>query len=167
MCHITKAGGSHLEMQSRSIDSYIHAIHAGQAFDVGDIDFTDPVQKMEYDHHIEFPFPTHGVTNCQACHVEGAFDVPDQLKSLPGILSASDTLSGTTRSIGTVPSVVTGPGSRACGSCHRAQMINEDAAGELIPFNVHAANGAYMIDAGDVPTATLNSVIDEIMNAFK
>ena len=99
--------------------------------------------------------------------MEGAFDVPDQLKSLPGILSASETLSGTTRSIGTVPSVVTGPGSRACGSCHRAQMINEDAASELIPFNVHAANGGYMIDAGDVPTATLNSVIDDIMNAFK
>jgi OmcA/MtrC family decaheme c-type cytochrome len=167
MCHITKAGGSHLEMQSRSLDSYIHAIHAGQAFDIGDIDFSDPVQKMEYDHHIEFPFPTHGVTNCQACHVEGAFDVPDQLKSLPGILSASDTLSGTTRSIGTVPSVVTGPGSRACGSCHRAQMINEDAAGMLIPFNVHTANGGYMIDAGDVPTATLNTVIDQIITSFK
>ena len=28
MCHITKSGGSHLEMQSRSIDSYAHAIHS-------------------------------------------------------------------------------------------------------------------------------------------
>ena len=32
MCHITKSGGSHLEMQSRSIDSYVHAIHSFQAF---------------------------------------------------------------------------------------------------------------------------------------
>ena len=46
MCHITKSGGSHLEMQSRSIDSYAHAIHAIQAFDIGDIDFTDPVQAL-------------------------------------------------------------------------------------------------------------------------
>ncbi len=167
MCHITKAGGSHLEMQSRSLDSYIHAIHAGQAFDVGDIDFTDPVQKMHYEHHIEFPFPTHGSTNCEACHVEDAYNVPDQLKSLPGILSASDTLSGTTRSIGAIPSVVTGPGSRACGGCHRAELINEDAVGELIPFNIHTAQGGYMIDAGDVPSATLNSVIDQIITSFK
>ena len=43
MCHITKSGGSHLEMQSRSIDSYVHAIHSFQAFDIGDIDFADPV----------------------------------------------------------------------------------------------------------------------------
>jgi hypothetical protein len=27
LCHTTKTGGSHLEMQSRSIDSYIHSIH--------------------------------------------------------------------------------------------------------------------------------------------
>ena len=39
LCHITKSGGSHLELQSRSIDSYVHAIHSSQAFDIGDIDF--------------------------------------------------------------------------------------------------------------------------------
>ena len=57
MCHITKSGGSHLEMQSRSIDSYVHAIHSFQAFDIGDIDFADPVEAMQYEHHIEFPYP--------------------------------------------------------------------------------------------------------------
>ncbi|MCB0243414.1 MAG: hypothetical protein KDI12_08395, partial [Anaerolineae bacterium] len=64
MCHITKSGGSHLEMQSRSIDSYVHAIHSFQAFDIGDIDFADPVAAMEYEHHIETPYPTHGITDC-------------------------------------------------------------------------------------------------------
>ncbi len=50
MCHIVKSGASHLEMQSRSIDSYVHAIHMSQQFDVGDIDFADPVQadKVQY-----------------------------------------------------------------------------------------------------------------------
>jgi hypothetical protein len=27
LCHVPSSGGSHLEMQSRSIDSYVHAIH--------------------------------------------------------------------------------------------------------------------------------------------
>ena len=115
-------------MQSRSIDSYVHAIHSFQAFDIGDIDFADPVQAMQYEHHIEFPYPTHGSTNCESCHVEGTYNVPDQSKSLPGLLSASETLTGTDRSIGEVPSYVTGPASRACGGCHRAELINEDAA---------------------------------------
>ncbi|MBK7901633.1 MAG: hypothetical protein IPJ97_00815 [Proteobacteria bacterium] len=26
-CHVSSSGGSHLEMQSRGIDSYVHAIH--------------------------------------------------------------------------------------------------------------------------------------------
>ena len=167
MCHITKNGSSHLEMQSRSLDSYIHALHAGQALDIGDIDFSDPVQAMHYNHHIEFPFPTHGSTNCEACHVEGMYNVPDQTKSLPGILSASETLSGTVRSIGEIPSVVTGPASRACGGCHRAELINEDAVSELIPFNLHTEQGGYTVEAGEVPTATLNAVIDQIITSFK
>jgi OmcA/MtrC family decaheme c-type cytochrome len=167
MCHITKSGSSHLEMQSRSLDSYIHALHAGQVLDIADIDFTDPVQAMHYNHHIEFPFPTHGSTNCEACHVEGMYNMPDQTKSLPGILSASETLSGTVRTIGAIPSVVTGPGSRACGGCHRAELINEDAVSELIPFDIHTEQGGYMVEAGDVPTATLNSVIDQIITSFK
>ena len=36
MCHITKSGGSHLEMQSRSLDSYVHAIHSIQALRRGE-----------------------------------------------------------------------------------------------------------------------------------
>jgi hypothetical protein len=66
MCHITKAGGSHLELQSRSIDSYIHAIHSSRQFDVGDIDFSDPTQAQKYATEIEMPFPKHGITNCEA-----------------------------------------------------------------------------------------------------
>jgi len=165
LCHITKSGGSHLEMQSRSIDSYVHAIHAGQAFDIGDIDFSDPVQALHYEHHIEFPYPTHGLTDCESCHTADSNNVPDQSASLPGLQSASDVVEG--RKIGDVPESVTGPASRACGGCHRAELIKEDAAGGLIVLNQHMKQGGYIIDAGEDPDAALLAVIDEIMAMFK
>ena len=167
MCHITKSGGSHLEMQSRSIDSYVHAIHSFQAFDIGDINFADPVQAMEYNHHVEFPYPTHGVTDCNSCHVEGTNNVPDQTKSLAGLLSASDTVTGMDRNIGDIPSYVTGPASRACGGCHRAVPIKEDAAVELLTFNQHIQQGGYLIEAGDDPVGTLMKSINDVMAFFK
>jgi OmcA/MtrC family decaheme c-type cytochrome len=167
LCHITKSGGSHLEMQSRSIDSYVHAIHAGQAFDIGDIDFADPVAAMHYEHHIEFPYPTHGATNCESCHIAGTNNVPDQSASLPGLLSASDPTTGWDRNIGEVPESVTGPASRACGGCHRAELINEDAAGELAIFNQHTTQGGYLVDGGEDSGVTLATIIDEIMAIFK
>lgn len=167
MCHITKSGGSHLEMQSRSIDSYVHAIHSGQAFDVADIDFTDPVQAMHYEHHIEFPYPTHGTTNCESCHVEGTYDVPTELEALPAILSASAEITSTDRAIGAIPSFVTGPASKACGGCHRAELINEDNVAGLLSFNRHARMGGYLIEAGEDPVGTLNATIQEIMANFE
>jgi OmcA/MtrC family decaheme c-type cytochrome len=167
LCHITKSGGSHLEMQSRSIDSYVHAIHSGQAFDIGDIDFADPVQALHYEHHIHFPYPTHGATHCESCHTADTNNVPDQSKSLPGLLSASDPINGWDRNIGDVPAYVTGPASRACGGCHRAELINEDAASELIPFNQHTKQGGYLIEGGEDASSTLGTVIDEIMAIFR
>ncbi len=166
MCHINKSGASHLEMQSRSLDSYIHAIHSFQAFDIGDIDFADPVQAMHYEHHVGTTYPTHGIQNCASCHVEGTNNVPDQAMSLPGILSASDEITGWDRQIGNVPSVVTGPAAKACGGCHRATLINEDEASELISLNQHMKQGGYMIEAGDDPVATLNDVTQQIMSLF-
>jgi len=167
MCHITKQGASHLEMQSRSLDSYVHAIHSSQAFDIADIDFSDPVQAMHYQHHIEFPYPTHGNTNCESCHVEGMYDVPDQSMSLPGVLSGSAEITGWDRKIGTVPSVITGPGARACGGCHRAALINEDDAGELLSLNQHMKQGGYAVEAGDDASGRLQEAIDEVMGWFK
>ncbi len=171
LCHITKSGGSHLEMQSRSIDSYIHAIHTMQAFDIGDINFADPVEELHYEHHINFPYPTHGITNCESCHLEGTNDVPDQSKSLPGLFSASDSpLEGWDRNIGEVPMYISGPASRACGACHRAVLINEDQAVELISFNQHTKLGGYLIEGGVDNQATqdiLMTTISEVMGYFK
>ena len=170
LCHVTTSGGSHLEMQSRSIDSYVHAIHSFQAFDIGDVNFADPVAAMRYDLHIEHEYPNFTITNCESCHNEGAFEVPDQSKSLPGLLSKSDSVQNWDRNIGTVPGYVTGPASRACGSCHRARMINEDEAGELVSFNQHTKQGGYLIEEGADSQETeslLMAVIDYIMALFK
>ncbi|UCC88729.1 MAG: hypothetical protein JSV81_05325, partial [Anaerolineales bacterium] len=167
LCHITKSGGSHLEMQSRSIDSYVHAIHSFQAFDIGDINFAEPVEALHYEHHIGFPYPTHGITDCESCHTPGTNNVPDQSKSLPGLLSASDAVESWDRKIGDVPEYVTGPASRACGGCHRAVMIKEDEAGELTLFNLHTKQGGYLVEGGEDAGATLGTVIDEMMAIFK
>jgi OmcA/MtrC family decaheme c-type cytochrome len=166
LCHISKAGGSHLEMESRAIDSYAHAIHSMQYFDIGDVDFTDPVQALHYDDHIEFPYPTHGITNCASCHEANTNNVPDQTKSLPALLSASDELQGRDRKIGAIPSYVTGPASRACGGCHRAVMINEDDAVRLGAFNRHVTTGGYLVPAGEVPLETWGTVTTEIMSVY-
>lgn len=138
-CHTVASGGSHLEMQSRSIDSYVHAIHSMQPFDIGDIDFNDPVAKLRYEHHIESSYPNFaGTLNCESCHASGTYDVPDQTRSLPSLLSASDPdPAGFNRAIGFVPAEITGPGARACGSCHRAKLINEDAVSELAALFAH------------------------------
>jgi hypothetical protein len=161
MCHVVLSGGSHLEMQSRSIDSYVHAIHSFQDFDIGDIDFDDPVEALHYEHHINFPYPTHGITDCESCHYEGMYEVPDQSKSLPGLLSASDPVED--RAIGDVPSYVTGPASRACGGCHRAVLIKEDEASELVSFFQHTKMGGYLIEEDD----NLLDIIEEIMAYYK
>ena len=89
-CHVTTSPGSHLEMASRAIDSYTHAIHSFQDFDVGDTFETfDPVLAKRYDQHTKHVFPNFTIRNCEACHVAGTFNVPDQSKSMPGVLSAS------------------------------------------------------------------------------
>ena len=167
MCHIVKSGASHLEMQSRSLDSYIHAVHSNQAFDVAGIDFKDPVQALKYEEHISMPYPTHEIGNCESCHAAGTYNVPDQAESLPGILSASAKNETWDRKIGTVPSVVTGPAEKACGGCHRADMINEDKAGGLAVLNKHFAQGGYLVPAGEKPVDTWKSVTDQVMSLFK
>ena len=184
LCHITKDGGSHLEMQSRSIDSYAHGIHSFQPFDIGEVNFNDPVEAMHYQHHIEFAFPTLGRTNCEACHNPGKFNVPDQSKSLSGILSESDARNqdgsfrqiifnnlnefpNGPRNIGDVPSYVAGPAARACGGCHRVNWINEDAAGELASFYSHTRTFGYLVETtSETHNVDVLDAIDAIFSAL-
>jgi hypothetical protein len=164
VCHVVGSGGSHLEMQSRSIDSYVHAIHSMQPFDVASIDFADPVEELHYSHHVESTYPNFTLLNCESCHNSGTFEVPDQSRSLVGVLSASANVTTLDRLIGTVPSVVVGPGSRACGSCHRAHLINEDAAGHLAAFDAHTASNGTRLANG---TGVFDAAVAKIMALFE
>jgi hypothetical protein len=187
LCHDSLDDGSHLEMQSRAIDSYVHAIHTFQAFDIGDIDFTDPAETAKFVVDSEHFFPRFTRKACEACHVmkgtgEAQYTVPNQAKSLAARLSASDTMdpvTGLERGIGTVPSYVTGPAYRSCGGCHRAELIRDDglaavgsigendAAGRLVSLNAHAKQNGYLVEVDDDNAdSILETVIDRIQSFF-
>jgi len=163
-CHWPGSGGSHLEMQSRDIASYVHAIHRFQAFDTDEIDFSDPVEAKIYEHHIGFVFPNFTIKNCEACHYPGTYNPPDQAESLPARLSASYENETWDRKIGNVPAYVTGPTSKACGGCHRAAFINEDDASGLTTFYQHTKSNGYLVeDDGEI----WDEVVAEIMEYFQ
>jgi OmcA/MtrC family decaheme c-type cytochrome len=174
-CHVTTSGGSHLEMQSRGIDSYVHAIHKFQAFDIGSIDFTDPVEAKRYGLHVEHVFPNFTIKNCEACHVTSGgavpvtYNVPDQSASLSGLETPSATVNKS-RNISGIPAYVVGPANRACGGCHRAVLINEDDAGGLLAFNAHTDMGGYTIEnpptTAEEPVAYVYQMIEKIMTYF-
>lgn len=148
-------------MQSRSIDSYVHAVHSFQASDPVDIDFTKPVEKLHFEHHTSFTFPNFTAKNCEACHNEGTYNVPDQTQSLPSIISGADDFE---RNIGKIPAYVTGPAARACGSCHRSHKIKADDANGLQAFYQHVKAGGYLVEDGD---GIMDVVIRKIMAIFK
>ena len=166
LCHTTIDDGSHMEMQSRA--GYAHAIHSFQDFDIGDIDFTDPVEKTKHELHIEHVFPNFTIKNCESCHFAYRYEVPDQMFALPGQISGSDTVTTMDRKIGTVPRYVVGPASNYCGACHRADLIKEDAAGALASLNQHTGDGGYLIKVADDEEAdsVLEKVIENIMSFF-
>jgi len=179
-CHNPTYPGSHVEMASRSVENYVHAIHSFQDFDTADtFEVFDPVLAKRYDQHINHTFPNFTIRNCEACHLDGTYNVPDQSKSMPGVLSASDSVATwyeivdglavedpAGRNIGTVPELVTGPASRACGGCHRADLINADLAGDLAAFNEHTKAGGTLAE-NDEEDTILFGIIDKIMGMFE
>jgi len=164
-CHVTTSPGGHLEMASRAIDSYVHAIHSFQVFDLDDVAAAnDPVEDARAAQHIVHTFPNFTIRNCEACHLDGMYNVPDQSKSMPGVLSKSWAIPD--RNIGTVPEYVTGPASRACGGCHRADLINADLAGDLAAFNAHT-EAFGTLEENDADDLILYGIIDKIMSLFE
>ena len=176
MCHTTRSGGSHLEGQSRSIDSYVHAIHAFEVFDGENYDFAaDPVDETIYKLHIEHTYPRFTLLDCESCHIGNVvndypairFNVPDQSKSLPGVLSGDSGPLNFDRNIGDIPSYITGPAARACGACHRVFAINAEEgmgdAGELATLFGHWGSFGTL---AETPPADLDTVINDIFSAL-
>ncbi|MBD3647983.1 MAG: hypothetical protein HUJ31_11165 [Pseudomonadales bacterium] len=163
MCHVPSSRGSHMELQSRDISNYVHAIHSFQAFDSGDVDFTDPVEAVRYELHTNHTFPNFTIKNCEACHNPGTYDVPSQAKSLPRVLAATDDWTTADRTIGDIPQSVTGPASSTCGACHRAEFLNADDGGSLAAFIQHTNEFGYYIEDDD---GVWETVIENIMPMF-
>ena len=90
------------------------------------------------------------------------YNVPNQARSMPGVLSGTDAVAG--RRIGAIPATVTGPAVRACGGCHRAQAINADDPGALAVLTQHFKTFGYVIDNEDGLWA---SIVAKIMGLFK
>ena len=195
-CHNPTYPGGHIEMASRSIENYVHAIHSFQAFDVDEffhddapepeVEGFDPVLSLRYDQHIKHTFPNFTIRNCEACHNPGTYEVPDQTQTMPGLLSGSKNLlewytivpsggfpseiavlNADGRNIsGSIGEKVVGPASRACGGCHRADFINADAAGDLASFNAHTEAFGTYVDNDDADV-NLFAIIDKIMTLFE
>jgi hypothetical protein len=187
-CHNVTYAGGHIEMASRSIDNYVHAIHSFQEFDPGDVFRSfDPVYAKRYDLHINHNFPNFTIRNCEACHTDAEKgNVPDQSASMPSLLSSSDTVAtwykmvdtlgipGTIaeevpsgRNIGSVPQYVTGAASRACGGCHRARLIRDDAAGDLAAWNQHTEAFGTLLENSEENDGILYKVIEKVMGVFE
>lgn len=166
-CHVATSGGSHLEMQSRSIDSYIHAIHSFQAFDRESVNFDEPFEAAHFKVHTEDDFfPYFTTLACESCHNPGTYNVPDQKVSLAVMQSSAEANDATTRNISdSIPAAITGPASNACGGCHRAMFINEDDANGLQSFNSHVKQNGYYIENGT--SDDLDMVRDNIQSKFE
>ena len=179
VCHNPTFDGGHMEMQSRSIDSYVHAIHAFQPLDEDDVyNGNDPVDEKRNAMHKTHTFPNFTSLSCEGCHVNdmSKYDVPDQAMSMPGVQSPSYSLDDPSdRLIGTVPEAVQGAASRSCGSCHRAELIKIDAAGDLAAFDAHtAAFGTFIENSpkdedgdGLQEEPVLFGIVDKIMGLFQ
>ncbi|MEJ2700499.1 MAG: hypothetical protein P8Z70_12685, partial [Desulfuromonadales bacterium] len=131
-CHNTSSASGHYAQQSRSIDSYLHAIHT----------FPDEP---------EFVFPMFTTLNCEACHVSGQYNVPDQSQALGSVSDAGD------------DDVTVGPASRACGSCHRAQDLRVDDAGALDAINAHTQQNGYRVPLSVAPFVDVMNKIFELL----
>jgi OmcA/MtrC family decaheme c-type cytochrome len=174
LCHWVGSGSSHLEMQSRSIDSFVHAIHSYQFMDSKSVDFANAFAAFEYAEHIDSVYPNFSIQNCESCHNAGTYNPPAQNRSLPGISSASWAFLNRTTNIpgyvasplAGVPAVVTGPADRACGSCHRATMINADSATNLTNFNQHTAEWGYRVTGTGGISATTTE-LSTVMQGLK
>ncbi len=71
------------------------------------------------------------------------------------------------RNIGDIPLAITGPAARACGGCHRAELIKADNIGQLVALNQHMKREGYLVEGGDDYSATLATVIEQIMAYLK
>lgn len=183
-CHWPGQDGSHQDMQSRALASYVHSFHRYQWPDTDELDFSDNVFLKRYCEHsgpgyegcdnwdfVGWVFPYFTIMNCEACHVPGSYNPPDQAESLPTRLSDSfqndiDGVDTMMRNIGEVPAYIAGPAGASCGGCHRAEFIKADDASGLTAMYYHKKQQGYLVEDGGDDSGDWEDVVDEIMEFF-
>ena len=110
-CHNVGSAAHGVVGGSRSIDAYLHYLHAGGALD-GEREAAMEEWPIFYDKKV-------GLLNCESCHKAGTYEVPDQLLSAPSVTSNFEALGLS------IDAKIQGPAERACGSCHIAKDMVE------------------------------------------
>ncbi len=132
-CHNTSSA-AHVTNQSRAIDSYLHDLHT-------------------FVEEPEFVYPMFSLQNCESCHVgatdayNAPYNVPDQLAASGALIDAPD------------EPVTVGPGSKSCGSCHRANALKDGDLSGVAEINSHTKVFGYR-----VPESVMSFV--DVMNAI-
>ncbi len=132
-CHNTSSA-AHVTNQSRAIDSYLHDLHS-------------------FVEEPEFVYPMFTLQNCESCHVgatdayNAPYNVPDQLAASGALIDAPD------------EPVTVGPGSKSCGSCHRANALKDGDLSGVAEINSHTKVFGYR-----VPQSVMSFV--DVMNAI-
>lgn len=142
ICHVPSAAAGHYPQQSRSIDAYIHAIHEGQA-----------TFKSFGSLTIEYPKSTG---DCEACHDAGTYEVPNQSKSLGGVISGSEDANTT------ADQFISGPAAVACGGCHRAYPVITGNTSDLASFNAHTSTFGYRVALSDKPYSEVLKLVFDL-----
>jgi len=145
VCHIPSAGAHGIEQQSRSLDSFIHAVHEGQSYDGMTV--------------TEYP---NDVANCEKCHKEPDTDtvpytVPYAVPTAPSDLGAVLSAAGDGQPV----EVTTGPAANACGSCHRAYPITHGWS--TYKVNAHTSEYGYRVSTEVMP---FTDVIETLLNNY-
>lgn len=133
ICHNSGSAAGHYAQQSRSIDSYLHAIHAEQPTTAAYDSFT-----IKYPNYIK---------DCTVCHDSGTYEAPSQTNAVGGVVSGSEQSDGTLLS---ADQTVNGPGAVACGSCHKAMAIVSGDSGTVTSINAHTASFGYRVSISNM-----------------
>jgi OmcA/MtrC family decaheme c-type cytochrome len=145
ICHNPSGASGHFAQQSKSFKDYVHLLHAGQPA-AGETE------------GIAYP---GNLRNCAACHDADKYAVPDQTKSLGGVVSGfydatTGKLSGKNN--------ITGPAAIACGGCHKAILFEEGGEDAVTAFNAHTKTMGYRVST-DV--LSFQDLIDSVFNLLK
>jgi OmcA/MtrC family decaheme c-type cytochrome len=145
ICHNPSGASGHFAQQSKSFKDYVHLLHAGQPA-------AGETEGIEYPGNLK---------NCAACHDADKYAVPDQTKSLGGVVSGfydatTGKLSGKNN--------ITGPAAIACGGCHKANLFEEGGDDAVTAFNAHTKTMGYRVSTG---VLSFQDLIDSVFNLLK